>query len=1072
MRRIFLSTRTASRLLQGEAWLLETGRTGALILGATRRAADDFARNAVLRRGHLLGVHRAQISQLARELAKEVLTERQEAPVSGLGRRALAARATFAVAETRGLRYFGPIHRTPGFPKALARTLLELRLAGLDTDDLRERLHFDAGDLAHLLSAYEGVSMDGGLADDAGVLSAAAEAVSRTARPPIGLPLLMLDAPPRSALEFRFLRALVSRAPRVAATLHQSDTHGLDRLVELLGDSVELIEAEERESDGLAHVRHGLFGSALPALPSSGEHFELFSAASEAEEAVEITRRILWLGERGQCFDEMAVFLRAPEVHGPFLRDAFRRSGVPGFFTEEIERPDPAGRALLALLECAAEGYSASRFSEYLSLGQAPAPSVPAGETSRAQVPWVAARDRSQLVFNTEVMPEPPSARAAALVREPSAPLHWERLLVDASVVGERPRWARRLRGLEEELLLRLRALDPEEPRRAELERQVDGVRRLQAFALPIIEFLASLPAQATWGAWLDFLGELALVSLAEPTGVLATLADLRPMARVGPVTLAEVREVLREELGSHRPSPEERERRFGRVFVGTIDEAAGRSFEHVFLPGLAEGSFPKKVEEDPLLLDEARVHLDALLETQERRTHAERLRLHLAVAAARTKLVASFPRLDRAAGRARVPSFYALDLLRAAQGELPDLRTLEARALAGAEVRIGWPAPTSADRSIDETEHDLAVLAELFESPREEARGRARYLLESNPHLGRSLRREGRRWLPAWRTVDGLVDPGAEALALLDEHRLHRKSHSPGALEHYAACPYRFLLHSIHGLRPRPTQPRLEILDPLTRSSIEHEVQFRFLDEWAALQAEEAQISLDAALARLDRLLENVTTAHEDRLSPAVPQVWRRGIEVLRSDLRGWVRDLLAQPSSPGAPQRWRLSYGPPQGAAPGRLGDFLIHGTIDFVEYEHASKTRWAVHTAPGQPTPRAPRTVGRGESLRPLLDALGLEAEGQDRVAGGRTYHATQRGGYRRVDLALTEGSRRSVRRVLEAIDRAIETGFLPQAPRRGACAACEYRLICGPHEETRAARKDRRRLAELSRIRGMD
>ena len=34
--------------------------------------------------------------------------------------------------------------------------------------------------------------------------------------------------------------------------------------------------------------------------------------------------------------------------------------------------PDPAGRAFFALLECAAEGVSARKFAEYLSLGQVP----------------------------------------------------------------------------------------------------------------------------------------------------------------------------------------------------------------------------------------------------------------------------------------------------------------------------------------------------------------------------------------------------------------------------------------------------------------------------------------------------------------------------------------------------------------------------------------------------------------------------------------------------------------------------------------------------------------------------
>ena len=58
--------------------------------------------------------------------------------------------------------------------------------------------------------------------------------------------------------------------------------------------------------------------------------------------------------------------------------------------------------------------------------------------------------------------------------------------------------------------------------------------------------------------------------------------------------------------------------RRFGRVFVGTPQQARGRSFRVVFVPGLAERMFPQKPREDPLLLDDAaNAALDAALPTQ-----------------------------------------------------------------------------------------------------------------------------------------------------------------------------------------------------------------------------------------------------------------------------------------------------------------------------------------------------------------------------------------------------------------------------------------------------------------------
>ena len=71
-------------------------------------------------------------------------------------------------------------------------------------------------------------------------------------------------------------------------------------------------------------------------------------------------------------FDRIAVLLRSPDVYRPYLEEAFNRAGIPAHFARGAVRPDPAGRALCALLKCAADGLSARRFAEYLSLGQVP----------------------------------------------------------------------------------------------------------------------------------------------------------------------------------------------------------------------------------------------------------------------------------------------------------------------------------------------------------------------------------------------------------------------------------------------------------------------------------------------------------------------------------------------------------------------------------------------------------------------------------------------------------------------------------------------------------------------------
>src|SRR5262249_1866876 len=142
---------------------------------------------------------------------------------------------------------------------------------------------------------------------------------------------------------------------------------------------------------------------------------------------------------------------------------------------------------------------------------------------------------------------------------------------------------------------------DEDDAPRLHLTAQLERLRSLSSFALPLLQQLDSLPVRAQWADWIDHLSRLAEESLRDPDGVLAVLAEFEPMGEVGPVGVEEVAEVLNERLRFLRMEPPQR--RWGRVLVCSIEEARGCEFPVVFLPGLAEGLFPQRAFEDPLLL-------------------------------------------------------------------------------------------------------------------------------------------------------------------------------------------------------------------------------------------------------------------------------------------------------------------------------------------------------------------------------------------------------------------------------------------------------------------------------------
>lgn len=1057
--RRILKSRSNGRL-KAEATAALSQQPEAILIVGSIAAGDQLAHG--LTEG-VLGLHRTTVVQWAALQARRYMAEEGLTPAGSLSVEAVAARALHGANLAGDLRYYKPVAALPGFARALARTIQELRLAGVRAEDL-VKTGEAGGDLAKLLQRYERELTEARLADLARVFELARAAVEagdgdpRLGLPRWGLPIVALDIPLESAAHRAFFRAVAEKSPAVVAAV----SSGEEIFEEILGVTTEdLDDPEERGT--LAHLRRNLFLAEAGADEAADGAFELFSSPGEGLEAVEIARRMLKLAREGVPFDSMAVLLRSVQRHQPLVEEALRRARIPAYFSRGTLRPDTAGRAFLALLECAAEKCSASRFAEYLSLAQVPA------EESAAENEWVAPQD--EMLGAVEPRSEDEDAGPEA---SPRAPARWERLLVDAAVIGGRDRWARRLRGLEREFELRIETASREDQnQRANLERQLEQLRELEKFALPVIEQLAALPASAAWGAWIEQLASLARRTLRRPEAVLSVLAELEPMAGVGPVTLDEVSEVLGERLRFLRAEPPPR--RYGRVFVGSIEEARGREFAAVFLPGLAEGLFPQRSFEDPLLLDEFRGKLTALLPTRHDRVEQERLRLQLALGAARDRLIASYPRMDTAEGRPRVPSFYALELPRAIEGRLPKLDDFEHKAQAGAPARLNWPAPADTADAIDDAEYDLAVLGRSDKN--------ARYLVEVSATLARSLRGRWKRWNHKWWDADGLIASDPDALQALATHRLTARPWSPSSLQKFAECPYQFALHGILGLKPREEAEPLEQLDPLTRGGLFHAMQFALLaDLKKSGSLPVSPRNLAEALQHLDAALDRVAGEYEEKLAPAIPRVWQTGVEDLRTDLRGWLQFVAANEAG-WEPLHFEFAFGlppsegrdPASTAAEANLEEGVhLRGSIDLIEREAASGALRVTDHKTGKRPDAIPLYVGGGKLLQPLLYGLAAQRVLGTSVATGRLFYATQRGGYDVVTIQIHEKSRQILARLLANIDASIANGFLPPAPQKDTCERCDYRPVCGPYEEQRFEQEKNRRderLEALVEIRGM-
>jgi CRISPR/Cas system-associated exonuclease Cas4 (RecB family) len=652
---------------------------------------------------------------------------------------------------------------------------------------------------------------------------------------------------------------------------------------------------------------------------------------------------------------------------------------------------------------------------------------------------------------------------------------------VEAAVIGGDPaRWERRLKGKAAEFLAQFAEVtreDADSPKAAAIARDRVRLEHLEAYAVPLMRELASWPASARWGEWLDRLQQLAPRVLRVPTYVLRVLADLRPMADVGPVTLEEVRGVLTDRLRMVDAEPPAR--RYGRVFVGTPAQARGRVFRVVFVPGLAERMFPQKPRQDPMLLDTARQHIESALTTMTTRSRQERLLLHLAVGAATERLYVSYPRLDVVEARPRVPSFYALDVLRGATGRIPDHDELTEWAAAVADASLAWPAPSRADLAIDDQEHDLSVLRHLLDADDpSNVRGHAQYMLRLNPALKRAVTERWARAERKWSTYDGIIRVADRTRAALDTQRLHERPYSLSALQKYSSCPYQFLLSAVYRLHAAEQPQPLQRMDPLTRGSLVHKIQatfFRELKRRGELPVTSA--SLNAALTVLGEVTNAVSDNWRDRLVPAIERVWDDEIAVIARDLRGWLQGVAAD-GVEWTPTYFELAFGLPidEERDPNSLrehvtleGRFKLHGSVDLVETHRATgQLRITDHkTGKNRSTPGM--VIKGGTVLQPVLYSMVVEQAMRAPVRESRLSYCTSAGGFSVFPIALDANNRRLGVEALEIIDRAIETGALAAAPDEGACGWCDFRPVCGPSEEQRTGRKPKDRVRDLFELR---
>jgi ATP-dependent helicase/nuclease subunit B len=240
---------------------------------------------------------------------------------------------------------------------------------------------------------------------------------------------------------------------------------------------------------------------------------------------------------------------------------------------------------------------------------------------------------------------------------------------------------------------------------------------------------------------------------------------------------------------------------------------------------------------------------------------------------------------------------------------------------------------------------------------------------------------------------------------------------------------------------------------------------------------------NLDRARHLLEEVVTEVAARYEDDLAPAIDRVWENGVAAIRADLREWLRRA-SEDDSGYVPRHFELSFGlahrfERRQADPRSVADAVeldcgikLRGSIDLVERHPSGLLRVTDHKS-GKFDGALKQVIDGGKTLQPVLYALAAEKlfAGEGTVTEGRLYFCTSTGGFAEQTVLLNQRARDTAVQVAEAVSDAVTRPFLPAAPAEGQCERCDYRVVCGPYEEYRSARKPQGNLDPLSAVRAL-
>jgi len=768
----------------------------------------------------------------------------------------------------------------------------------------------------------------------------------------------------------------------------------------------------------------------------------LLSAPGEAREAVEAVRWLVSRAREGSVpFGEMALLYRNGEPYRRALTDILAAAGgVPHYMADGTPVASTVGaRALLLLLQAREDGLARRTVIDVFSL-----------------------------------------------VMKDSQTALWDRLSREAGVVKGIDEWSLRLARLE---ALRLHQSRGDGPAAASAAVEWKAVKELRSQVAALHDAVESLPEEASWSTMVQRSTEI-MRRFVSTDGALEVMEG--KLARLGgldevtsPVRLEQFVDVLRRAIDTWTiRRPEDGTFQKSGIFIGDVMDARLLSFHTVALVGLVEKSFPVLPRQDPILLDDEREEIGAVigperLPLKTRRLEEERLLFRLARSCAAESILISYPRLDPATARPRNPSPFLLRIAAELEGERFDYRALDDLPRMR-RVSLSSLAPDDSAAALLPREFDLAVIHRaLGEGSNADMRGRVVSLLRGNHLLARALEAENARWgEPRFNAYDGVILRPNVLDALRQAHAAEGAPVSASRIEEYATCPLAYFMRRVLGLQPLEDPEEAESIDAMRRGGIVHRILF---ETFTSLSGSGAlpltRETLPAALAALDEACDRRFAEEENQGVIGYPLLWAIDKERIREDLAEALR-IEATEDTSYRPSRYEIRYGMPGRGdeedpastdepmvfeiQPGRT--VKLKGRIDRIDVTADGASARITDYKTGRMKKYGADRLGGGTSVQLPLYMIAAEKllaplHPGVRAEEARYLSVDRKGGFRSVGFSsgALATRREELARVLATFLNGVARGVFFAYPDTDACRWCDYKLACGEGREARFARK---------------